>query len=342
MFLLISLLAVIAASAQSPPKPYYNIGDAHNLFQEYVQKHNKIYNPEEYLKRLEIFKQNLERINERKARNPQNEVGINRFTDLTTEERRQYLGFKRFDAASDGRAMRLEYPAEAVTAPDQFDWRDHDAVTHVKDQGHCQTSYVFTAIGNIEGQYAIKHKKLISLSEQMAIDCMPPSTLQPSRCMEGWPDDVMVYYLMISSLWGVVSEKEYPYTGGEHRNKCPNHTNQTISTVTNVTSFQIVIPKDEETLKQLLYNTGPLAVAFDSSELFEYAKGIYNPSQFDCSYEPDHTALLVGYGIEDGTKYWILKNSWGTEWGEKGYFRLARGKKACHMGMTYTATCTVS
>ncbi|XP_063529061.1 procathepsin L-like [Cydia strobilella] len=341
MFLLIPLLAV-TASAQLPPKPYFNIGDAHNLFQEYVQKHGKVYNPEEYLKRFDIFKQNLERINDRNSRDPQNEVGINRFTDLTTEERRQYLGFRRFDAASDDRAIRLEYPAEAITAPDQFDWRDHDAVVNVKDQGHCQSSYVYSAIGNIEGQYAIKHKKLISLSEQMAIDCMFQSTLQPSMCMEGWPDDVMTYYLIMAPYFGVASEKEYPYTGGEHRQNCQRVWNRTISTVTNVTGFQIVIPKDEETLKQFLYETGPLAVGFDSSELFEYTKGIYIPAEHYCLYEPDHSALLVGYGIENGTKYWTLKNSWGTEWGEKGYFRLVRGKKACHMGLAYTATCTVS
>ncbi|XP_061708163.1 procathepsin L-like [Cydia pomonella] len=340
MFLLISLLAVVAATAQSPPKPYYNIGDAHNLFEEYVQKHNKVYNSEEYLKRLDIFKHNLERINERNARDPQSEVGINRFTDLTMEERRQYLGFRRFDATSDERAIRLEYPAEAITAPQEFDWREHDAVVHVKDQGRCQSSYVFSAIGNIEGQYAIKHKKLISLSEQLALDCMNPSRLLPSTCMGGWPHDVMQHYLYMAPYYGVASEEEYPNTGKVNQDNCA--WNRTTSTVTNVTEFQIIIPKNEETLMQLLYETGPLAVGFDATRLFEYTKGIYIPVEFDCRYEPNHSALLVGYGIENGTMYWTLKNSWGADWGERGYFRLARGMKACHMGLAYTATCTIT
>ncbi|XP_063375829.1 procathepsin L-like [Cydia fagiglandana] len=341
MFLLIPLLVVITASAQSPP--YYDIGEADNLFKEFVQKHGKTYNPEEYLTRLDIFKQNLKRINERNARYPQNEVGITRFTDLTTEERRQYLGFKRFDAASDGRAMRLEYPAEAVTAPDQFDWRDHDAVTHVKDQGHCQSSWVFSATGNIEGQYAIKHKELIALSEQEGIDCATNKNKKDSTCMEGWPDDLMYYYHFHSKFneGYVTPESEYPYTGIPAICQMWNGINKTY--VTTVTSFQVLVPKDEETLKQFLYETGPLAVGLDSSELYEYTKGIYTPEESEeCKGEADHAVLLVGYGIENGKKYWTLKNSWGEGWGEKGYFRLVRGKKACYMGLSYTATCTVS
>ncbi|XP_063617190.1 procathepsin L-like [Cydia splendana] len=337
MFLLIPLLVVISASAQSPP--YYDIGDADNLFKEFVQKHGKTYNPEEYLTRLDIFKQNLKRINERNARYPQNEVGINRFTDLIIEERRQYLGFKCFDAASDGRAIRLEYPAEAITAPDQFDWRDHDAATHVKDQGHCQSSWVFSATGNIEGQYAIKHKELIAFSDQEGLDCAQYDNRKRNTCMDGWPDDLMKHYQYHDDEkeWYLSPESEYPYTGIPTicQTMKGNKTH-----VTAVTSFQLLVPKDEETLKQFLYETGPLAVGLDSSELYEYTKGIYKP--VECKGEADHAVLLVGYGIENGKKYWTLKNSWGEGWGEKGYFRLVRGEKACYMGLSYTATCTVS
>ena len=94
---------------------------------------------------------------------------------------------------------------------------------------------------------------------------------------------------------------------------------------------------DEDELKEMLYHMGPIAVSFQVvSDFRDYKEGIYNSS--DCnSTEQDinHAVVAVGFG-EDGEtkqKYWIIKNSWGESWGDKGYFKIQRGANMCGIAM---------
>ena len=98
--------------------------------------------------------------------------------------------------------------------------------------------------------------------------------------------------------------------------------------------------ENEEILVQHLKEHGPLAVALSIGPLQFYRRGILDPPALVCARtgRPDHVALLTGYGVENGKQYWRLKNSWGAAWGEKGYFRLRRGKNACGIGRFQVAT----
>ena len=105
---------------------------------------------------------------------------------------------------------------------------------------------------------------------------------------------------------------------------------QTVKLVTvEVTGFSD-IDQDEDLIKEILYENGPLSVAVNASLFQIYNKGILKPTLENCNPEDtNHAVLLVGYGLEDGVEYWIIKNSWGILWGEDGYVRLERGTGAC-------------
>ncbi|XP_063375830.1 cathepsin L-like proteinase [Cydia fagiglandana] len=331
MYLLNILLIICVATApQISAKRYYDLEDAENLFKEYIKKHGKAYSPEEYLTRLDIFKESLKEINDRNARHPE-EYGITRFADMTDAERQSGMGGMPWETLD--MMTTVVYPPEAITAPEQWDWRDQGAVVPGVIEEINKGDYwnhIITATGNIEGQYAIKHKQCLDLSEQQSKDCMPL----------GWyPHDVMRYYEGYGEhKKHITLEKEYPFKGKQG----PCLERMKMTPVTSVTSFK-VFNASEESLKQILYETGPLAALIIGSDLFHYEKGIMTPDL--CTHGGVvyvcHV-LIVGYGIENGTKYWTCKNSWGSKWGEHGYFRIKRGGGACMLGQWYTATCTVT
>ncbi|XP_047987094.1 cathepsin L-like proteinase [Leguminivora glycinivorella] len=312
-------------------KPYYDLSDAHNLFKHFIQEHGKKYDPEEYLHRLEIFKKSLIEINERNAIHAQSVFEVTRFADLAPDERYSNMLLSEF---VDETAIEMHYHPHEITAPEQWDWRDYGAVTHVKNQGDCGSCWIFSATGAIEGQYAIKHAKTLAFSEQQSLDCINHPyeyETHADNCGGGLPGTVMAYH----EIFGVVLEKDYPYK--EIQSTC---TEDPKKVVTKVTGYKVLNSTDEETLKQLVYEKGPLAVAIDPMDLTFHKKGILYPHH--CTNLIGHAVLLVGYGIENGTKYWILKDSYGLERGNQGYFKLVRGINACTMGTTYTAYCTVA
>ncbi|XP_061707823.1 uncharacterized protein LOC133518209 [Cydia pomonella] len=328
MFPLFVLLVVGTTAVEFFEKPYYDLSDAHNLFKDFVQKHGKVYNSEEYLQRLEIFKESLVEINERNAMHAQSVFDVTRFADLTVEERRALYGTSSVDEELE--IVTKQLGPEEITAPEEWDWRDQGVVTHVKSQLGCGACWIFAATGVIEGQYAIKHKKLLAFSEQQSLDCIVQKGW-PSNCAGGRPYRVMHYH----QKFGVVLEKDYPYRGNV--STCHEDPRKVVTKVTGYTIYKIV---DEETLKQLVYETGPMSIGIDDSDLAFHKKGILYPKK--CKNDVTHAILLVGYGIENGTKYWILKNSFGIDNGDQGYFKLVRGINACSIGKTYAVTCTVA
>ncbi|XP_061708159.1 uncharacterized protein LOC133518470 [Cydia pomonella] len=319
------LLVVGIAADHLLEKPYYDLDDAHNLFKNFVLEYGKIYDPEEYLYRLEIFKESLIEINLRNAMHPQSIYEITRFADLKFDER---YGPRILEEDIDETAIELHFLPEEITAPEQWDWREHGAVAHVKNQGKCGSCWIFSATGAIEGQYALKHNQNLAFSEQQSLDCV---YFMGNNCLGGFPDEVMKYH----EKFGVVLEKDYPYKAKQLT--CHEDPSKV---VTKVTSHQVYKKIDEETLKQLVYEKGPLSVAIDPADLPFHKKGILYPHY--CSNWVRHAMLLVGYGIENGTKYWILKDSYGLDNGDQGFFKLVRGINACSMGTTYTASCTVA
>ncbi len=198
-----------------------------------------------------------------------------------------------------------------------MDWRLKGAVTGVKNQGQCGSCWSFSATGSVEGQHYLKKGQLVSLSEQNLIDCS--SSFGNHGCKGGVMDNAFKYMMAND---GDDTESYYPYE--MRQGNCRFNRNYVGS---NIISFKDVPKGNEPYLQSVVGTVGPASVAIDASHSsFQfYREGVYvEPS---CSSTRlDHGVLVVGYGTENGQDYWLVKNSWGTNWGESGYIKMARNR----------------
>lgn len=334
MKILIILLACIAATSALS-----FIDVIKEEWHAFKLRHKKQYTSEtEETFRLKIYAENRHKIAKHNQLYDLGKVTYrlaeNAFTDMLHHEFVNTMnGFNRTNTILKGVENKLEgasfiEPAN-VRIPDSVDWRTLGAVTPVKDQGHCGSCWSFSTTGALEGQHFRKTKKLLSLSEQNLIDCS--TSYGNQGCNGGLMDQAFQY---IKDNGGIDTEKTYPYEGID--DTC--HFSKKNVGATDK-GFVDIPSGDEDSLKKALATIGPISVAIDAShESFQfYEQGVYyEPS---CSSEAlDHGVLAVGYGTdEDGTDYWIVKNSWGTTWGDKGYVKMARNKDN-HCGIATQAS----
>lgn len=337
-------------------KTYNSIGDIYNKFNAYKQN---------LIKQKELQQQLI-------AENSDpHTIGETQFMDLTPEEfASQYLtlnitelekikseaSFEDFndppEATESQTNLKLDNPEETNTqdndedttitpeqnnnsdsqvdkkgrnlqgsVPTSFDWRTHGAVTPVKNQKTCGDCWAFAAVANIEGQYFNKYKILKTFSEQQILDC----NLYGGSCNGG---TATMGFSYVKSVAGLMLSSNYPYLG--YRSTCKYSASRAVAKVTGYLS-----PGTNETnIKNMLYSRGPLAVALNATPLQYYTKGIINYSSTSCNPNTlNHAVTLVGYGTSNGLNYWIVKNSWGSTWGESGYFRIARDKGTCGINL---------
>nr|UHM21912.1 cathepsin L7 [Zabrotes subfasciatus] len=249
-------------------------------------------------------------------------LGMNKYADMLPHEIIQTLnGFNKTKQGLKGTKMNdgvTFIPPANVKLPDEVDWREKGAVTEVKDQGHCGSCWSFSATGALEGQHFRKTGDLVSLSEQNLVDCS--TKYGNNGCNGGMMDNAFRY---IKDNGGIDTEQSYPYDAKDE--KC--HYNPRESGATDK-GYVDIESGDEEQLKAAVATVGPISVAIDASHMgFQfYQKGVYSDPECS-STELDHGVLVVGYGTdESGQDYWLIKNSWGTSWGDQGYIKIARNK----------------
>jgi cathepsin L len=309
------LLLIVAVAIQANP-----VSQQAEQWNEYKQSFGKVYETvEEDIRRFHIFVANqriVEQHNE-EFKNGQHtyELGMNQFADMTNEEFRAVMnGFK---APSDKPTAPV-YQAPVGDIPASVDWRTKGYVTEVKDQGQCGSCWAFSATGGLEGQHFKKAGKLVSLSEQNLVDC---SWKQGNQgCGGGWMDQAFKY-IQVNN--GIDTEVSYPYQA--KNGKCRFNTTNVGATDTGFTDIK---SGDETALTTAIANIGPISVAIDASHnSFQlYKKGVYYEKQCSAT-QLDHGVLAVGYGTQDdGTDYYIVKNSWGQSWGDQGYLLMSRNK----------------
>ncbi|XP_067674117.1 procathepsin L-like [Haliotis asinina] len=286
----------------------------------YKNTHGKVFRDfETEKKRYETFKDNLLYIAGHNKLYKNGAIsfylGINKFADMTHEEFRSHMHLDHLLQRTDHRApVHVSLPDNQL--PPQIDWRTRGYVTPVKDQGQCGSCWAFSTTGSLEGQHFRKKGRLISFSEQQLVDCS--QTFSESGCNGGWVDYAFDYV----AQFGIELENAYPYLARDSTCKYKSS-----KVVANCTGHVDIRKGSESDLKSAVGSVGPVSVAIDASHRsFQlYKGGVY--SERRCSTTNlDHAVLVVGYGSLQGQDYWLVKNSWGSSWGDDGYVKMTRNK----------------
>nr|KYP73632.1 Cysteine proteinase RD21a [Cajanus cajan] len=310
--LLFSLLALGASALDMSIMDY----DERHAYEAWLVKHGKVYNAlGEREKRFEIFKDNMRFVEESNGAGDKSfKLGLNSFADLTNEEyRAMVLGRrgekkKRVGAKRSGRyAFR-----GGEELPATVDWREKGAVAPVKDQGQCGSCWAFSTVAAVEGINQIVTGNLTTLSEQELVDCDRGYNM---GCNGGLMDYAFEFIIQNG---GIDTEEDYPYLARD--NTCdPNRKNARVVTID---GYEDVPQNDEKSMMKAVANQ-PISVAIEAGgrEFQLYESGVFTGR---CGTELDHGVVVVGYGTENGTDYWLVRNSWGSSWGESGYIKLER------------------
>lgn len=324
---LLLLLAVIATALSI--KLNANLKE-HSEFLKFMQKHKKVYKTnEEFTQRLNIFSANLQRIEQYNKQYPGVKFGVNKFADLSKEEFKQYYLNSKAPVRNPEWPTAPEYSKQQLAAlPASFDWRDKGAVTPVKDQGQCGSCWSFSATGNIEGQWFLAGHNLTGLSEQNLVDCDHECMIYDGQqsCDAGCDGGLQPNaYEYVIKNGGIDTEDSYPYQGVD--GNCNFQAKTVGAKISNFT----MVSSDETQMAAYLVQNGPLAIAANAEEWQFYFGGVF---YVPCMTSLDHGILIVGYGTEtdifgETMPYWIIKNSWGADWGEDGYIRVERGTGKC-------------
>jgi len=276
-------------------------------FAAWAATHGKVYNGDEIVTREAIYNANVVKIEEHNEAKREWTMDVNVFADLEEDEfLAQYTGASP-PPPSDQPTFEVEYSDEVA---DAVDWVQKGFVNPIKDQGQCGSCWAFSTMGVVESGYAIATGNLVSVSEQQLVDCDGSN----DGCSGGWPHTAFDHYLRFNV--GVCSESSYPYTG---RDGSCSLSSCSIAIAKDVVTGHTDVGMSSAGLKSALSGQ-PVSVTVNAGQLQFYGNGVVTGT---CSGQINHAVIAVGYGT-DGTDYFNIRNSWGTNWGESGYIRLGQ------------------
>eukprot|EP00603_Paraphysomonas_imperforata_P006080 CAMPEP_0114427704 /NCGR_PEP_ID=MMETSP0103-20121206/8505_1 /TAXON_ID=37642 ORGANISM="Paraphysomonas imperforata, Strain PA2" /NCGR_SAMPLE_ID=MMETSP0103 /ASSEMBLY_ACC=CAM_ASM_000201 /LENGTH=374 /DNA_ID=CAMNT_0001596813 /DNA_START=41 /DNA_END=1165 /DNA_ORIENTATION=+ len=297
-------------------------------FAQFLQdfKINNSWDESELSTRRALFNAEVEKVKAHNAGHSSYKIGLNRFSVMTTAEKRAFLGHNKAvrQAHTD---PKHELPSGLVMKPVQelpasVDWRDTpNVVSSVKDQGHCGSCWAFSATETLESHVALATGLLYDLSPQQIAMCSPnPDSCGGTGGCMGATTELGFEYVADT---GVVEEYQIGYAAYQGADSACAFQRRKTPPVATIQGYTKLAENNYEALMNAVAQAGPVAIVVDASEWHSYAGGIFN----GCNQEnPDlnHGVVLVGYGEEEGQKYWLVRNSWSPSYGELGYIRVAR------------------
>jgi len=306
--LLAALLLPVAARASAAAVDLAYTG---YTFEAYLADFGKSYATSERQDRRRIFEENMRKVRQHNKEYAAGKeswyMGANKFADWTSKEFGRLLSTK----FNHGLGEVTELPK--ARNPDSVDWREHGAVTDVKDQGGCGSCWAFCAIESVESHYQIASGKLLKLSPQTYVDCVQnPSSCGGTGGCEGATAE-LAFNLTVEK--GVALESDLPYRGRDQ--DCKPYT-----PAVKATGYVRNPPNDAAALETALATKGPQSITVAANSWQLYMGGLFTGCTRGLFKDAtlNHGVQAVGYTKD----YWIVRNSWGPRWGEKGYIRISR------------------
>lgn len=286
-------------------------------FDSFKTEFSKEYDTEaEDSRRFSIFCKNLARYERLNKESTGAVFGVTKFSDMSQAEfRKCYLGYRKNKDVVEPDPDTSSLKTLESDPPQTFDWRNRSGIlTPVYNQEQCGSCWAFSATENIESQWALANHTLTELSMQQIVDCDKTD----GGCNGG---DTTTAYEYVIKAGGMDTLKSYPYTA--QNGKCKF--NKT-GVVAKISKWEYTGKKNESKMIEYLISQGPVSICVDASNWDGYNGGIMKASQ--CGNQLDHCVLAVGYDMNQ--KYWIVRNSWGKNWGvEHGFIYLEYGKNTC-------------
>jgi len=305
-----------------------NGSETTSSFMQFQHKFEKSYaSQQEFDYRFGVFKQNLEIIDELNKKDSKAGYGVTKFSDLTQDEfRRNFLMdtslLKDLPTNHADHLLLNLIETPSASLPSAFDWRNKSAITAVKNQDQCGACWAFSATEAIESAWFLAGNNLTTLSPEQIVDCSWDDGNH--GCLGGYPIQAYEYVMK----YGLESESAYPYMGWEQF-ECTYNQSGVIATVTNWTS--VTTNLNETEMMDVMYQKGPLSICVDAEQWQFYEYGVMS---YLCGTSIDHCVQLVGWQNnynDDGqpVDIWIVRNSWGVDWGYDGYIYIERGNNWC-------------
>lgn len=339
--MLSTLALVVATAATIDGRP-----DAHASFQEYASRFGKVYvkGSDEYKQRLGLFQSRVQHIEAHNSKpNQLWTAGLNHLTDRTEEELAQLRGYRRGAQAPAAAPMMLLNAESEPALAKNVDWKNLSMTQSVVDQGGCGSCWAVATSVMLQGRCEVATGKSRTFSPQQLVNCVK----SPNECggtggCGGATVELAMNYVR-NSPSGLLDLNAEEYKGSD--GKCPTNQVYTGSDFTPPTTASSLLSRNgnrqgnaafeqfgltqwtrlednhTEPLMRAVMD-GPVAISLGAADWNSYISGVFNSCSKDAVV--DHAVVLSGYGSNDGAKYWKIRNSWGTSWGEGGFIRLLR------------------
>jgi len=315
---LLVIIACIAAVALA--------NEAGAQFKAFEAKFNKHYaSAAERAVRFGIFQNNLVRTEKLNARNGSPAFGVTKFMDLTPEEfQAAYL--IDIDVNNLPDAPKYEVPQVGTSLPVTWDWYNHtpSCMTPIKNQEQCGSCWAFSATEQVESIWALAGNTLVSLGPQQIVDCDKAC----DGCGGGTTQQAFEYLIQCG---GQEPESDYPYTGVN--GKCTFNSADVAASISAWKYVSKAAGDENTTMLPFVYSTAPLSVCVDAATWQYYNGGVLKT----CGDQLDHCVQIAGYTYMDSTDVWIVRNSWGADWGVDGFIFVPRNRNMCGI-----ATCATT
>eukprot|EP00727_Mastigamoeba_balamuthi_P005381 m51a1_g14841 hypothetical protein (615) ;mRNA; r:820632-823009 len=314
----LSLVVACVAAAYSPALDSLGIPQ---LWSQWKQQNNRAYTPAEEAQRVAVFEQNVREVRRLSAAMPSTEFGLTKYADLTKEEfAKIYLnanvptGLSKLEGLIKKRTLS---PVPVAGLPSNW---VAPTVTPVRDQGQCGSCWAFATTAVMESAWYKSTGNMTQFSTQQLVDCDTTS----HGCSGGNPFTSYDYIISLTEHGGgFETEKDYPYTASDQA-QCKYRAGKAVGKF----SYSFYVDFDEDRIDSELVRSGPLSFGLDATTLQLYVSGVLEDTP-QCMNQTNHLVVLIGWGVDASGKYWV--NSWGADWGEKGWFRIRRGAGACLM-----------